>query len=171
MCAIIDNDVISEVFGDEKGRPKAGQQFRKKIDSGKISLVLGGKLRSEITHREFRRWWRVAIAAGRVFNANDAEVEQLTEELDAEVEQLTEELENSKSCKSNDKHIIALAQVSGARLLYTNDGDLQTDFQNRNLINNPEGKIYTTQKRKDYSDTHKRLLRDDNLKNLCKGSQ
>lgn len=157
MCAIIDNDVISEVFGDETDRPEAGQQFRKKIDSGKISLVLGGKLRSEITHMEFRRWWRVAIAAGRAFNANDAEVEQLTKGL-----------KNTESCKSNDEHIIALAQVSGARLLYTNDGDLKADFQNQNLIDNPEGKIYTTKIRKDYSSAHKWLLRDDNLRNQCK---
>lgn len=157
MCAIIDSDVIFEVFGDEMDRPEAGKQFRKKIDSGKIRLVLGGKLRSEITSREFRRWWNVAITAGRVFNVDDAEVEQLTEDL-----------KNTKSCESNDQHIIALAQISGARLLYTNDGNLKLDFQNQNLINNPEGKIYTTRVRKDYSSTHKRMLRDDNLRDLCK---
>lgn len=139
---------------------KLVSNFAKKIDLQKITLVLGGKLRSEITHREFRRWWAANTTAGRVLNANDVEVFQVTKEL-----------KNTKSCVSNDAHIIALAQVSGARLLYTNDGNLKKDFQNLGLIDNPEGKIYTTQKRKDYSDTHKRLLRDDNLKNLCKGSQ
>ena len=36
--------------------------------------------------------------------------------------------------ESDDEHVIALAKVSGARLLYTNDNDLQADFTNTILI-------------------------------------
>ena len=157
MCAIVDNNVVAEVFGDEDSRPEAGQQFRKKIDSGKIILVLGGKLRSEIEHKEFRRYWTEATKAGRVKNCDDGEVRQLTGKI-----------KDTKSCKSNDEHIIALAQISGARLLYTNDEALQTDFQEYNFVSGPGGKIYTTKIRRDYSSAHKRLLRDDTLRDLCR---
>ena len=47
---------------------------------------------------------------------------------------------------SNDAHVIALAQVSGARLLYSNDSDLQDDFKDKSLIDSPRGRIYTTER-------------------------
>ena len=159
MCAIVDNNVVAEVFGDENSRPEAGQQFRKKIDSGKIILVLGGKLRSELKHKEFCHYWKEATMAGRVRNYNDGEVQQLTEKI-----------KDIKSWKSNDVHIIALAQISGARLLYANDKALQTDFKKYNFENGVRGKIYTTNEKKDYSSAHKRLLRDDTLRDLCRHS-
>jgi predicted nucleic acid-binding protein len=46
-----------------------------------------------------------------------------------------------KACKSDDPHIIALAQVSGARLLCSYDEDLGTDFTNSALIK-PRGRVY-----------------------------
>ena len=45
--------------------------------------------------------------------------------------------------KSDDAHILALARRSGARLLYTCDSDLIGDFKNKQLIDQPRGKIYT----------------------------
>ena len=61
--------------------------------------------------------------------------------------------------KSDDPHIIALAQVSGARLLYSNDKSLQQDFKNKDLINNPRGKVYITNEcRGNFSSGHKKLL-------------
>ena len=48
-----------------------------------------------------------------------------------------------KKLQSNDRHIIALAKASGARLLYTGDGKLlRKDFDNKAYIDNPTGKIY-----------------------------
>lgn len=44
-------------------------------------------------------------------------------------------------CVSNDTHIIALARVSGARLLCSKDKDLHKDFKNKDLID-PKGSIY-----------------------------
>ena len=61
------------------------------------------------------------------------------------VDTRTEELREDQRLKSDDPHVIALAQVSGARLLYTNDEDLQKDFRNTNLVNNPSGKVYSTE--------------------------
>lgn len=48
------------------------------------------------------------------------------------------------SCQSNDSHVIALARVSGARVLCSEDGALWTDFKNQKLISNPRGRIYRT---------------------------
>ena len=54
------------------------------------------------------------------------------------------ELQDAGACQSNDLHVLALAQVSGARLLYSNDLSLHQDFGNRDLISRPRGKIYST---------------------------
>ena len=45
-------------------------------------------------------------------------------------------------CRSNDLHVVALARLSGARVLCTNDHDLEIDFTNRQLVPAPKGKIY-----------------------------
>ena len=53
--------------------------------------------------------------------------------------------------KSDDEHILALARVSGARLLFSGDKDLHDDFKNPKIIGKPGGKVYQTQQ-------HERLL-------------
>ena len=45
--------------------------------------------------------------------------------------------------QSNDAHIIALAQESGARLLYSHDQLLHADFRNQELLA-PRGHVYQT---------------------------
>ncbi len=52
---------------------------------------------------------------------------------------------------SNDAHVIALARVSGARILFCRDTALEKDFRNPSVINNPRGKIYKYK-------SHKNLL-------------
>ena len=66
-------------------------------------------------------------------------------------------------CASDDEHVIALARVSGARLLFTNDGDLQADFKNPGIINGPRGVIYTTMLKQEVTRTHRDLLRRSDL--------
>ena len=66
-------------------------------------------------------------------------------------------------CRSNDLHVIALALVSGARLLYTNDRALIDDFGNREIVARPRGKIYTTARTAHVTDTHRRLLAASDL--------
>ena len=68
-------------------------------------------------------------------------------------------------CKSNDLHVLALALVSGARLLYTNDTALIDDFGNREIVTRPRGKIYTTAQNADVTDAHRRLL---GARDLCR---
>lgn len=152
MCAIVDANVQNEVFGENS--PPAGQEFLSRIIGGQIQLVLGGgKLRSESTNQRFQEWAREAALAGQLIVYSDEHVNAQTEDL-----------LSSGTCRSNDVHIIALAQISGARLLYSNDKDLHNDFKNPDLISAPRGKIYSTLSSAEYSSNHKNLL--DNRR-LC----
>ena len=152
MCAILDNDRISEVFGSK--RTPAGVAFRDWLDSGRGRLVLGGRLRKELVDNyEFRNWLREALLGGRAKSLNDDEVERRTVRLKSE-----------GVCKSDDPHTVALAQLSNARLLYTNDVDLMHDFRNGQLVKQPRGKVYSTKISKEFKRAHKQLL---NQKKLC----
>ena len=145
MCAILDADVVNKVFG--KNRPEAGKAFFEWIDSGNGSLVTGGKLHRELTHTHtFQEWWKQAALSGRIKQFNDQKIDDRAKELKG-------------LCKSNDPHIIALAQISGARFLYSNDGNLHKDFKNKKLISNPKGTIYSTKKCDDFTPDHRKLLR------------
>ena len=62
MCAILDNDVVHQVFG--QNRPAAGRAFFDWIDSGGGGLVGGGRLFKELARNEnFRRWWPLLVDA------------------------------------------------------------------------------------------------------------
>ena len=98
-------------------------------------------------NNNFKTWLQQALAAGRASNPNSITARR------------TEELKKAGVCQSDDAHVIALAQVSNARLLYTRDRNLQQDFKNKGLLDNPRGKIYS-------APSHKHLLR----KGLCRRS-
>ena len=82
-----------------------------------------------------------------------------------EIETRQKRLERSGSLRSDDPHVIALAQVSGARLLYTKDEDLRQDFKNKEILDNPRGKIYPIGDGKQAKHDRQRLR---NAKNLCR---
>ncbi len=146
MCVVLDTDVQAEVFGD--ARPPAGEAFFDWINRGDGRLVAGGKLLKELAGREnFREWWRQALLAGLVTEVDNEAVR-------AETNRLVEE----KACRSNDHHVIALAVVGGARLLYTKDRKLTSDFKNRRLIDDPPGRIYSTRRSGAFSRSKRRLL-------------
>ena len=149
MCgAILDKDVVSQVFAKRHElRPTAGVEFHNAIHQG-LALVAGGQLLSELDQNTtFREWRAAAMQVGRVRIVPDHNVDRLANEL-----------RTRDVCVSNDEHVIALAQISGARLLYSNDGELHTDFRNKRLVDAPRGKVYTTRERRDYTSIHRRLL-------------
>ena len=154
MCAILDANVVHEVFGSS--RPEAGVKFFQWLNTGKNQLVTGGRAYDELkgSSDDFRRWAVQARLAGIMREENRFKVNTRTEELEAQ-----------GKYKSDDPHVLALAQVSDVRLLYTNDGDLQQDFGNKSLIDNPRGKVYTTRRNKSFTTTHKNLL---SRTDLCK---
>lgn len=82
---------------------------------------------------------------------------------DEEVDRVAEQLCRDRACKSDDEHIIALARVGRARLLYSHDTALHRDFGNRELLSNPLGKVYSTRTRSEFTDGHRRLLANRNL--------
>ena len=146
MCAIIDANVSHQVFGSEK--PSAGEKFFDWINTGKGRLVVGGKLRGELYKiGNFSVWAREAVLTGR-----------MRMESESAVRAKTVQLKKQGRCESDDEHIIALTKVSGVRLLYSNDIELHEDFSNPRLISRPRGKIYTTNKGNDFSETHRGLL-------------
>ena len=51
--------------------------------------------------------------------------------------------------RSNDRHVLAMALASGARLLYTGDGKLIRDFEDSRIIENPPGEVYSSPKHRD----------------------
>ncbi|MDE2715687.1 MAG: hypothetical protein OXI33_01555 [Chloroflexota bacterium] len=129
--------------------PTAGEKFLKWINRGDGHLVVGGKLLKELDNVNlFREWAREAQLSGKMHRISDKLVDKTTANLQAK-----------GGCRSNDPHVIALAQVSGSRLLYTNDRKLQHDFSNKILISSPQGKVYETLSgAKKFTDIHKGLL-------------
>ena len=155
MCAIVDNDVSHQVFGN--GRTEAGQFFLDWLTRGNGGiLVAGGKLLTELSQSsEFTRIFSERLQAGRARIISDESVNADEDELRAQ-----------GLCKSNDAHVLALARVSGARLLFTNDRDLQDDFRDRGIVGGTRGRIYTTREYQDVRNSHRSLLSRDDLCNV-----
>ena len=163
MCVIIDANILSDVFGEN--RSEAGEKLFEWIDNPKKRghLLLGGtKLRAESMHvSAFSVWWRNATRSGVATEIKAKEIDDLEQYLIAE-----------DSCSSDDEHIIALAKVSGARLLYSNDVALVDDFRNKgktpNLLPQPRGKSYPSSKppkNQEFTRDHQKLFEN---KKLCK---
>ena len=150
MCIIVDNNARSEVFGELNAQTPAGKYLRDWLDKDHIKLVIGGKLRQELgEYGQFQKWLKTTIRTGRTRQVDD-------ERVDSE----TEDLRSRDICRSDDEHILALARVSGARLLITNDEDLEQDFKDRRIIDNPRGKIYP-------NEGYQRFLSNRNNRSLC----
>ncbi len=131
MCAILDANVVGRVFGPGSG--PAEREFRRWIEKRKGRLVVGGLLLRELaSHDGFRSWLQEALKSGRAKSVPD-------ERVGREAKRLVEE----GACRSDDQHVLALARISGARLLYSRDHALQQDFKD---LKNPGGKVYPEQK-------------------------
>lgn len=157
MCAIIDADVVAEVFG--RKRTEAGIQFRNWLDSGQGKLIVGGKNLTELAKNgNFGRWFAEERRRG------GGRVHQVRNKM---IRERQEMLVRDGVRKSNDEHVLALALVSGARFLYSNDRKLKNDFRNMEIISEPGGMIYTTHQSKKFTEEHRALLQTENL---CSGT-
>ena len=155
MCVIVDANVGHEVFGPSQS--EAGEFLLSWLNRGGRPLVVGGRLLIELgRNAAFVRWLRTAQRAGRARRISDQDVNSETVTL-----------RSQDVCRSNDEHVLALARVSGARLLFTNDNALQDDFRDRQIIGGrTQGRIYTTQRGGQVSRTHRDLL---SRRDLCDG--
>ena len=126
MCVIVDASLEGRFFRlDPELLP-----LWKWIDDGNAVLVVGGKLTRELfKNNRARDQIQTWLRAGLAHQVPPSDV-------------ATEASEIKGRCKSNDSHVIALARLSGARLLCACDSDLEDDFRNPALINKPRGSIY-----------------------------
>ena len=134
MCLIIDTNVAALALC-HPADPEFEPVYRSLFGEGRPeqNLVYGGALASE-----YDKSGRISSAVqellrtGRARREDDAEVNRETGQIRAR-------------CKSNDPHIIALARVSGVRLLCTHDrrSGLMADFKKKSLVDGPRGKVYT----------------------------
>ena len=155
MCAIVDNNVRHEVFGAADVQTEAGRHFLNWLNVRKGKLVIGGKLLDELSeYGGFRNWLGQALQSGSAIQIPNAQVDVETAALHAR-----------NICQSNDAHVLALARVCGARLLFTNDQDLQEDFKDPQIIGGIRGRVYTTLTRPDVRRSHRNLLRRTDLCN------
>lgn len=151
MCLILDASARDDVFG--KNRTLAGEQLFRWLERPSARLVLGGKLTEELgSSNSFERWAETAIADGRVRSFNHDDVV-------AETESLAADWQGS----SNDQHVIALARVSRARILYAIDGNLCEDFKNPSLVPTPRGRLYPTGDSQNAMRRRRQLLNQGNL--------
>jgi len=127
MSLIVDNNVAAEFFC---GATPDLQPLKRAVLNAVLCLYYGGELqreyfRSDKVRRMVLRWDQ----AGRAKKISDAAVDRKTEEV-------------APRCVSHDPHVIALAIVSGARLLCSRDQALHQDFGNPQWINSPRGYVY-----------------------------
>ncbi len=157
MCAIVDANVANQLW--ESGGTPAGKAFRGAVDHGQVPLVVGGRHHDELMQSGelMRRWLAQLQLAGRLTSVDSELVNRRTTELIQTTEQ------GAPVCGSDDEHIIALAQVSGARLLFTNDDALTGDFKEKRLIDGPRGKVYSTLQSSEVRRSHRDLLRRTDL--------
>lgn len=115
MCGIVDAQVAHEVFGPEPS--PAGREFYEWVGKAHGRLVVGGKLLEELEAGSpgFREWSKQAVLAGLVTMLDERKVDERTERI-----------EQDGQHRSNDPHVLALAQLSRARLLFTNDKQTRT---------------------------------------------
>lgn len=126
MCIIVDANVASElVTPSEDGAPVLHA-----LVSKKLVMVCGGRLKTELGRTSFRRLYRQLVLAGSVR-------EYMDPELANELGKLP-----TAEMRSDDPHILCLASISGARLLFSRDRNLHADFKNKKLLGGVKGKIY-----------------------------
>lgn len=140
MCLIVDADAASEMFA----RPPKADAIPaiKWVLCGDGRVVYGGQLARELSKVGQAR--RTLVRLKQAGRAIEIEADRVHDQ--------TICLIQSDVCASNDPHVIALAQLSHVRVLFSHDTKLHTDFKNKRLIDKPRGEIYQTAQ-------HARLLR------------
>lgn len=151
MCAIVDANVVKGLLTDVS---TAGGFLLSQVERGKTKIAVGGtRLKCEYQRAGCGRWLVEAIRAGIVKLEEDQKIDDLAGKLAHQRQAATMRIQ------SDDLHILALAQISGARLLYSADRDLHADFTNKALIDRPRGKVYSTSVEEPLADKHRSLLR------------
>lgn len=139
MCIIVDANVAHKLAANPCGLDAS--PLRDRIENKRLEVASGGRNAEELLATKLRRWFVEQTRSGtvRIYPPVLLAVEE-------------ERCRQRQKCVSDDQHIIALARVSGARLLYTVDGALRTDFKNKELVDKPRGRIYSSHRNADLLD-------------------
>jgi predicted nucleic acid-binding protein len=129
MCLIVDTNVARAFFC---GSALHYREILEAVLKGRCCIYYGGELR-----REYAQSSAILTQVLMLDRAGRAKVLP-----DKDIDALADVLRNANACKSDDSHVIALAQLSNCRLLCTNDQLLEQDFTDRHLLAKPRGKIY-----------------------------
>lgn len=150
MPAIIDASCMAIVVGEDRTPAISEFVIWVTADDRNGCIVFGGsKYRTEMYKVErFKIWAEQLLLAGKAVVVDDKQV-------DLEEAALIE----NDDARSDDPHIIALALVSQARLLVSDDNKLKRDFTNVRLLRKPKGKLYPWEGNRPVTDTHRNLLR------------
>jgi hypothetical protein len=144
MCIIIDANVVHEFLPVSEDIPlseDAEVVFSWLTRRGGV-MAVGGRLKREILAvAKFRTLYQRLVLAGQLYQYDDNEVDS--------AEGVAR---RNLALVSDDPHIIALAQISECRLLFSRDRNLHRDFSNPNVLT-PRGRVY--QRR-----AHQHLLRN-----------
>ena len=136
MCVIIDANVLGKFLSepeDEDCDP-IYQWLRK---GGKIVYSSGGQFGHEIGASARGKLSELASKGNAIFIGAQ------------EFQDIEASVKTDGLCRSDDFHILALAKFTRARVLYTKDQKLIHDFKNKDLIDKPRGRIYTSKSNKD----------------------
>jgi predicted nucleic acid-binding protein len=126
MCIIIDANVANEfAVNSEDSKPILSLLIKKKL-----RLVCDGNLKLEWQKTRLSRLYRELLLAGSLREYSDSEILMEKFKIDERV------------ARSNDLHVLRLAKCSGARILFSKDVKLHSDFKNTKLIPTPKGKVY-----------------------------
>ena len=131
MCIIVDTNKLGTFLADppdDDSRPIHKWLERR---AGSIVYSTGGRFAKEIQGR-VRTRLAAYVRAGRA--------KLIPGSLFADDER---DLEAHPDLRSDDPHVLALARAAGARLLYTADRNLISDFKDRRFIDGPRGKVYS----------------------------
>lgn len=132
MCVIVDASVAGRVFSTPHDADF--QPLWRWLTEEDGKLVYGGYLVEELN--------RIPSAARRL-----AELKRSGRALECPRKKIEQEelaVRRLRLCRSNDHHVIALAHVSGARVLCANDHKLEDDFKNMKIVPRPKGQVYKT---------------------------
>ena len=131
MCVIIDANVWPAFCADPTAATLS--EVDRWLTSGKGRVVYGGtKYGEELA--------QVAAAVQLLFSY--AQAGMAKKYPDGPIDTDAARLKQDPQTESNDHHILALARVSGARILCTGDKALMSDFTNRSLVPTPRGRVF-----------------------------
>lgn len=136
MCVIVDINIAHRIFCCSND-PVFGvvRDALYETDSKHVvTVVSGGRLHDELCNNR-----KVAACLEELDRAGRAKILPRQK-----VDQETIRLTQSGQLKSDDPHVIAVARLSRARVLCSNDVDLRRDFTDKRLVNKPRGKVFSS---------------------------